>query len=87
MPLDRNAGGHRFNDGEKCEMTREQWDDPEALHRAIGCQARGAFDRRIARSISTRCAAPRRGAGAACPAHTTSVEVLPPGLKEPYSLA
>ena len=32
MPLDRNAGGHRFDDGEKCakcEMTREQWDDTQ----------------------------------------------------------
>jgi hypothetical protein len=26
MPLDRNAGGHRFDDGEK---TREQWDDTQ----------------------------------------------------------
>ena len=32
MPLDRNAGGHRFDHGEKCskcEMTREQWDDTQ----------------------------------------------------------
>jgi hypothetical protein len=30
MPLDRQAGGHRFDDGEKCAvcgMTRKQWDD------------------------------------------------------------
>jgi hypothetical protein len=29
MPLYRNAGDHGFDDGEKCEMTREQWDDTQ----------------------------------------------------------
>jgi hypothetical protein len=57
MPLDRNAGGHRFDDGEKCakcEMTREQWDDTQK--RCTGrpdAEPEAAFARRIARSIST----------------------------------
>ena len=30
MTLDKNVGGHRFDDGEKCakcEMSRREWDD------------------------------------------------------------